>query len=721
MSYDAHTLYTLLPAIYRIRDAEIAATMPDPLTPAEQLELASLTALPSLHPHQQARLSTLQEKKTRGPLKALLTAFSEEIAVLEEDLAQLYDDLFIETCSDWAVPYIGDLIGYQPLHKLGQTRSLARAEVAHTIALRRRKGTAPVLEQLAKDVTGWQARVVEFFQLLGTTQYMNHLRPYCHYSPDMRKGETLSQIGTAFDTTAHTVDVRRIETGRGKFNIANIGLFLWRIDAYSQSKSPAVPVDGRRYLISPLGNPLSLYTRPQTEDEITHLAEQVNVPSPISRRAMASRLPIYYGLRQSPGDDIDTPEPSVLLYVDEVEIAREQVVVCNLSDHGMKWANEPPPGMYGIDPELGRIAVANDLPVPRSVRITYHYGFPGRLGGGEYDRKQADDAPDVRIIKVPSEYASLTEALTHLDGDGVVEIEDSGRYEETPVVGVKSGGHLILRSKERCRPTIVLSGDLQVSGGEGSGFTLDGVLLGGGCLRVLEGGDLSILRIRHATLVPGLSLDATGGPVAPGSASLSIDQPAVRVELDHAVIGSLRVNVRSSVTAAACVIDATDAIEMAFCGPDGMSHGGMVSLAACTVIGRILAHEIGTITNSILLGQPQEGSTMPAVHIVRRQVGCVRFSWLPENSHVPRRFQCQPEDRETTRNTAPHFTTLRYGEPAYCQLARSTPESLRRGGDDEGEMGVYHDVFPAQREANLQIRVQEFLRVGLAAGIFYES
>lgn len=37
-----------------------------------------------------------------------------------------------------------------------------RAWVANTLAYRRRKGTALVLEQLARDVTGWPATAVEF-------------------------------------------------------------------------------------------------------------------------------------------------------------------------------------------------------------------------------------------------------------------------------------------------------------------------------------------------------------------------------------------------------------------------------------------------------------------------------------------------------------------------------------------------------------------------------
>ncbi len=100
-----------------------------------------------------------------------------ELGALEENLEQLYDDQFIETCADWVAPYIGDLIGYRPLHGVAPRVASPRAEVANTIAYRRRKGTALMLEQLAHDVTDWPARAVEFFEQLATTQYMNHLRP----------------------------------------------------------------------------------------------------------------------------------------------------------------------------------------------------------------------------------------------------------------------------------------------------------------------------------------------------------------------------------------------------------------------------------------------------------------------------------------------------------------------------------------------------------------
>src|SRR5882724_12815534 len=106
MSFDSERTYELLPAIYRIRDADQGE-----------------------------------------PLKALLSVVADQVGVLEEDLAQLYDDQFIETSAEWVIPYIGDLIGYRSLHGVAPRISSPRAEVANTIGYRRRKGTVVALEQ----------------------------------------------------------------------------------------------------------------------------------------------------------------------------------------------------------------------------------------------------------------------------------------------------------------------------------------------------------------------------------------------------------------------------------------------------------------------------------------------------------------------------------------------------------------------------------------------
>ena len=108
MSFDLEKLYALLPAIYRTRDLELAAAMGLRLDDQEETELQNLLALASqVSKAQAARRQELLEKQRRasGPLKALLSVIAEQIAVLEEDLDQLYDDLFIETCAEWVVPY----------------------------------------------------------------------------------------------------------------------------------------------------------------------------------------------------------------------------------------------------------------------------------------------------------------------------------------------------------------------------------------------------------------------------------------------------------------------------------------------------------------------------------------------------------------------------------------------------------------------------------------
>jgi hypothetical protein len=69
----------------------------------------------------------------------------------------------------------------------------------------------------------------------------------------------------------------------------------------------------------------------------------------------------------------------------------------------------------------------------------------------------------------------------------------------------------------------------------------------------------------------------------------------------------------------------------------------------------------------------------------------------------------------------PQFTSLRYGDPGYGQLRVATDVAIRRGADDEGEIGVLHALFQPQRETNLRIRLDEYLRFGLHAGVFYAN
>jgi hypothetical protein len=659
MSFDAQKLYDMLPAIYRIRDAD------------------------------------------RGePLKALLSVIAEEIAALEEDLAQLYDDQFIETCAEWAVPYIGDLIGYRQLYGLTTQVRSPRAEVANAVRLRRRKGTAEVLKELAQDVTGWHAHVVEFFQHLATTQYMNHVRPENLASPDLRRWAPLERLDGPFDGAAHTVDVRRAASGRGRFNITNVGIYLWRLKSYPLTGSPAFRLDDRRYLFSPLGNSAPLFG--------ATAGEAAGAPMPISRRAFDARKGDYYGADKS-------------VFIDGIPL--DQIVICNLSDMpGGAWAHAPAAAKVAIDPILGRIAFGTAPAAPPSV--TCHYGFSGDAGGGEYDRLDSLDMVLQPVVTTSPPNARIQQALDRVAaGGGVVEIGNSGRYAETPAIAVTSAGkHVELRAANETRPVLALGNALRVSGADGSEVSLNGLMITGGPLQVIETGDgkrLRRLRLSHCTFVPGIGLAADGTPQQPTAPSLVVNTPGTIVEIDHCILGGLRVVAAADVRISGSIIDATQESGVAYAALDGRSGGAPLQIENSTVIGKVHTVMAQASNCAFVARLATPDPWLAPVWVDRRQEGCVRFSYLPLQSRAPRRYRCQPAADAGAARLRPAFTSSRYGDPGYCQLSRRSALEIRHGAEDGAEMGAFHDLYQPQRETNLRVRLEEYLRFGMEAGFVF--
>jgi len=326
-------------------------------------------------------------------------------------------------------------------------------------------------------------------------------------------------------------------------------------------------------------------------------------------------------------------------------------------------------------------------------------------------------------VRVPDDQPSITAALTEIAGDGVVEITDNGRYEEALDIQVVADGAVEIRASNGRRPTLVLSG-LSIAGAVDSACLLNGLLIAGAALQVpaVAGNALARLELSHCTLVPGITLDAAGQPLQPNAASLVLEIPGLAVQIDRCLLGAIRAHEHAQVAASDSLIDATARDGVAFAAGDGTSPGAVLSLSACTLIGKVHTAEVGLISNSILFAALAQGDSWAVpVRAARKQVGCVRFSWLPFNSRVPRRHRCQPDSSSSARHIAPRFTSLRYGTPAYGQLASSTPPEILQGADDESEMGVFHQLYGAQRVTNLRIRLAEYLRVGLRAGIFHES
>ncbi|MCK9485529.1 MAG: hypothetical protein M0R73_02340 [Dehalococcoidia bacterium] len=716
----AETLLDLLPAIYRLRDTEVAHEQ-GLLTGAELGELALLQAGAGHTSAEQARLRELRERADRGPLGSLLAVIAEQIAILGEDLDRLYDDQFIETCAEWVAPYIGDLVGYRPLHGVVPRLTSSRAEVANQVAYVSRKGTPAMLEQLARDVTGWPARVVEYFSRVGWTQHMNHVRPDAAYAPDLRASERLLWSGTAFDTTLYTVNVRRVEQGGLPYNLPNVGLFLWRLGAHSLTRTPVVAdgldPSGRLARVHPLGMDQPLFTRPRTEDRMTELAGPLHLPLPIPLRWMASRRDQYYGPALSvhleiEGATADDPPDAV---------PSSDVSVCDLGDvldaggNVVGWAHVPDAGSgrVAIDPSRGRIAFGN--PPPRPVLATFHYGFSAPIGGGEYERGEA--SPLFGDVRTVTDSAALAAAVA-TETSGTIELSGSGRYEAPPTIAVAAGQTLVLRATNGARPLLTADSEVDLALGPGATLVLDGLLLTGAPLRLPDAGDDEprTLVLRHCTVVPG----AVGSEAdAPG---LVVEHAFAHVEAEASILAPLHVVEAARVVVRDSIIDATGEDLVAYRGPEAdLAPGGSVTLLGVTVVGKVHARQIEEATNTLFVARLKAADAWTGpVWADRRQVGCIRFSFVPDGSRTPRRFQCHPDEGDPPA-LWPHFTSLRYGDPGYGQVSIQTDDVLRRGADDEGEMGAFHLLYQPHRETNLRIRLAEYLRFGLEAGIYYAT
>lgn len=722
MNYDTERLYSLLPTIYRLRDTE-------------------------------------QGK----PLKALLAVLVEQINVLEEDLAQLYDDQFIETSAEWVVPYIGDLIGYQPLYGVTPTISSPRAEVANTIGFRRRKGTATMLEQLARDVTGWDARVVEFFQLLATTQYLNHLRPENRSTASLRDVAALERVGTPFDRLAHNADVRQIASGRGRYSIPNVGIFLWRLKSYRVTLGTARRLADGCYTCHPLGLDVSLFNEPAAEETITHLAEPINVPEPLGRRVLhaeteAQRQALVDGLAEQEINQRSSyfGQPPVLqIRVTSGGVAQiipsAEILICDLSGPPSVWrrpptskdytprptsanpspAPQPRPISVALDPALGRLAFPSGI-TPQQVEVSYSYSFSADVGGGPYERDEI--TADVRV---PLDAPTIGQAFAALGGaGGLIELSDSQTFTGDLSFAAIAGTTFTLRAKNGARP--VIDGAITITSAPNATVMLDGLLVAGGV--TINGTDAMTLVLRDCTLAPWLELDVgqPRPPVAPSvlwEASSTTDESRGTLLLDRVISGrivageGLRVELRDS------ILDALGDSNVALAASaDGTMATGVVSVIRSTIFGQIRAREIDLVENSIVTG---------TLTSARRQQGCVRLSYITPDSQTARQFHCQPalavqqivadtkktqpltqaqEDAlaaEIQGRVEPSFTSRQYGAPAYAQVRLNCPPELRTGADDGAEMGAFHNLFQPQRETNLRVRLNEYLRFGLEAGILY--
>jgi hypothetical protein len=697
------------------------------------------------------RLHQQRDQDAGHVLRALLAVLEEQRDLLSDSVDQLYDDWFIETCQEWLAPYLGELVGYRVLHGYEEAlgsgqddagavlRAIApRRDVADTVANRRRKGTLAILEDLAADVAGLPTRAVELRQLLAFDQPVRlfgtepvELRSRLRRGRlvDVRGVDALDRVDGPFDELAHLVDVRRIDSFHtsGRSGIEEVALFGWRLGSYSITRAPAYceDRDRSRFTFSILGNDTQLAVAPVREPSPTHVADETNVPAFIRRLAFESALLDYYGPGKSlclfTGEHQDEPVPA------------SRIVAADLSG----WGYTPARGTVAVDPVLGRFAFPPRDAPDEGVWASYRYAFPADIGGGEYPRgvstgriyRCGPGQPDETITAALARWQSdkTRSAGSPPTREATIELVGSGAFTEQLRVDVEPGDRLTLRAAAGSRPVVRLLdwyanrpdrfsiiGAPDVDGEPRPSVTLDGLMVTGRSLRVQ--GPVATVSLRDCTLVPGWSLDSDCACQHPDEPSIELDRTPACLQIERSIVGTIRSlgdprhTEPSHVFVSDSVLDACDRGSFAVCGESDDYADLVVSLRHTTVFGRVRAHAVDLVEDSIVTGP---------IEVVRRQVGCLRFSWVHPASRTPARFHCEPETSGDPVRVTPRFRSERFGTPAYAQLDLRCASEIASGAEDGSEMGAYHSLFWPQRSRNLGLRLEEYIPAGTDAGIVY--
>ena len=695
-------------------------------------------------------------------LRALLGAVDTELTAFENDLDGLYDNWFIETCSEWVVPYIGDLLGQEFLHAGVPGVFSLRAFIAHTLRNRRRKGTIEVVGFLAHDLTGWTSHAVEFQRHCAMAHYLNAEIGSMPATIDMHNPMIADLVDSACDLSAHTIDVRRPGASGGKYNVPSIGLFLWRLQSYTLLSTSCRKVAKQKFTIDRLGLDRPLFNSTDTirynriGATTNALLTPAEVPSPISPMQLGQELDRRQNNIWKTPEKGFFPENGAPAFTVRIgtslstlnTIDPKRIAVGALG----KWESESPAVPAGfdmlVDPANGRLLFADDIAC-NVVKADWSYGFAADLGGGPYNRSgafeelitaatfkiQVKSDPLVNADPAVRCVATLEEALTAwnlylqsctdttLAPIGTIRILDSASY----VCGKRT---------------------IAMPKGKG-GFSVynDTVITGADNSKLFIGADpksdtifphLAGAFVLSSTVVPKNSAVIFHGLLVEGPITAQSTSP-IAITVDHCTLyGSLMIDT---------AFQGSVVLNRTIC--DGISSGlatGTLTITDSIIGTRLLPLSVDgtgfdtTVTASTLLGECKfkiltatNAIFAKKVTVATNQEGALRYSYVPEDSHTPERFRCQPdlaiialgtstssEDRTGVLDRMkPVFLAHDLWSPSYARLDGRTANEIATGAEDGAEMGAYNHLKEAHRIANLQLTINDYMRAQKEAGLFF--
>ncbi|MDT5156604.1 MAG: hypothetical protein QOH51_961 [Acidobacteriota bacterium] len=308
-----------------------------------------------------------------GVLRRIVELIGAEAARSRRSIDRLWEDQYIETCDDWAVPYIGDLVGARLVS--AQDRRGRRVDVANAVKFRRRRGTPDLLDTLVRAMSGWDVVLVEGFRRLARTRHRLDPVPRAGGfftgtlsggTADLRSPAGAEVSDGPFDEYFHTLDTRLLRGRDGRFGINKLNFHLFRLKAYEMIEVDPVELtdpDGlgfpRIFTFDPSGRdiPLFIDADPPDPDAVAALPGQLSRPAcgqPLEweiTQAMRCRLlghtayqvtaSIIEALLQLANPPTATDEQALFQLL-EVRFKSEQSLRRRLQDLGAGIAVNPP-------------------------------------------------------------------------------------------------------------------------------------------------------------------------------------------------------------------------------------------------------------------------------------------------------------------------------------------------------------------------------------------
>ncbi len=655
-------------------------------------------------------------------LDLLLAGVDEQRDLLAADIDTLWDDLYIESCADWAVPYIGALVGLPP--------DAERLEVAYAIALRRRKGTPAALEDFAEVVTSLTARVLEGWQVTTWAQRLGHPPPPRLASISLTDSSRF-RIGTPFDRVRHSF------TPSGPYDprAATAVVWPWQVSTFRALEAAPRP-EPRRFALHPLAAEAPLYLKPQAGRNAAERAngairartgDELDAPARATYRvieALAAPGQIAYGASWAvdPAHPLaQTPEPQhpvlLELTLDGTAIPWTKLRFGSLPSGAP--APAPPTATQAlVDVARGQVELGSGL--SGTLRATWNRPLTSGLGPLA---SVLDGDPSARVIVTvnPAAVAGPLVANTLADAIAKGEAASAGLDPEDSTPGRPDVEIRLLTSDRLAAPpaqsftptlprwrivapraiTPTVVGDLSLD-------------LAGCCL-ALEGFYLT------GDLVLGKGLDGarlafvTMDPVAGRMVRIAHDAWGTEFSARRSILGAIRAELGARpLTLEDSIVDAFGAT-LRTCGD---SAGGTLRDAVAAQVRFAPA----LVASGVTFAGPVHTESVDAadcifgdgVEAVQQQEGCLRHCYLgPDLSTPPSRptaYRCGPFP-------PPTYASIGFEASGYYALDLEREQPLLFAASDGGEVGSANQLRRGARLERLRRRVHEFVPLGLRAGI----